>query len=69
VLKIPESYLLNKFYSYSHEPSFKKYEGTYNAGCPVCREGKSLGKKKRLFYYPKTQSFYCFNCNKSWNGL
>ncbi len=69
MIKIPESYLLNKFYSYSHEPSFKKYEGTYNAGCPVCREGKSLGKKKRLFYYPKTQSFYCFNCNKSWNGL
>jgi uncharacterized protein YxjI len=69
VLKIPESYLLNKFYSHSHEPTFKKYEGTYNAGCPVCREGKSLGKKKRLFYYPKTQSFYCFNCNKSWNGV
>ena len=69
MIKIPESYLLNKFYSHSHEPSFKKYEGIYNAGCPVCREGKSLGKKKRLFYYPKTQSFYCFNCNKSWNGM
>lgn len=69
MIKIPDSYLLNKFYSHSHEPSFKKYEGTYNAGCPVCREGKSLGKKKRLFYYPKTQSFYCFNCNKSWNGM
>lgn len=69
MIKIPDSYLLNKFYSHSHEPAFKKYEGTYNAGCPVCREGKSLGKKKRLFYYPKTQSFYCFNCNKSWNGM
>ena len=69
MVKIPDSYLLNKFYSHSHDPSFKKYEGTYNAGCPICREGKSLGKKKRLFYYPKTQSFYCFNCNKSWNGV
>lgn len=69
MIKIPDSYLLNKFYSHSHDPSFKKFEGTYNAGCPVCREGKSLGKKKRLFYYPKTQSFYCFNCNKSWNGM
>lgn len=69
MVKIPDSYLLNKFYSHSHDPSFKKQDGTYNAGCPLCREGKSLGKKKRLFYYPKTQSFYCFNCNKSWNGM
>lgn len=44
-------------------------EGVYNAGCPVCKEGKSLGKKKRLFFYPKTQSFYCFNCSRSWSAL
>lgn len=69
MFKVPENYLLNKFYSYSHEPTFKKYDGVYNAGCPICKEGKSLGKKKRLFFYPKTQSFYCFNCNKSWSSI
>jgi hypothetical protein len=44
-------------------------DGVYNAGCPICKEGKSLGKKKRLFFYPKTQSFYCFNCTRSWSAL
>jgi hypothetical protein len=68
-VKIPDSFLLKKFYNYSYNPSFKKGDGVYNAGCPVCKEGKSLGKKKRLFFYPKTQSFYCFNCSKSWNAF
>jgi hypothetical protein len=68
-MKIPDSFLLKKFYTYSFNPSYKKTEGTYNAGCPVCKEGKSFGKKKRLFFYPKTQSFYCFNCSKSWNAF
>jgi hypothetical protein len=68
-MKIPDSFLLKKFYNYSHSPTFKKTEGVYNAGCPVCKEGKSFGKRKRLFFYPKTQSFYCFNCSKSWNAF
>lgn len=68
-MKIPDSFLLKKFYNYSHNPTFKKSEGVYNAGCPVCKEGKSFGKRKRLFFYPKTQSFYCFNCSRSWNAF
>lgn len=68
-MKIPETYVLSKFYAYSGEPEFKKYDNVYNAGCPVCREGKSWGKKKRLFYYPSTNTFYCFNCGHSWNAL
>lgn len=65
---IPETYVLNKFYSYAIDPTFRKHDGTYNAGCPVCREGKSLGKKKRLFYYPKTNTFHCFNCSRTWSA-
>lgn len=68
-MRIPESYVLNKFYSYSYEPNFRKHDGTYNAGCPVCKEGKSLGKKKRLFYYPKSNTFHCFNCSKTWSAF
>lgn len=68
-MKIPETYVLNKFYSYSHDPVFRKHDGTYNAGCPVCKEGKSLGKKKRLFFYPKSNTFHCFNCSKTWSAF
>ena len=68
-MRIPETYVLNKFYSYSHDPVFRKADGTYNAGCPVCKEGKSLGKKKRLFFYPKSNTFHCFNCSKTWSAF
>lgn len=68
-MKIPETYVLNKFYAYSGEPEFKKFDNTYNAGCPICKEGKSWGHKKRLYYYPQSNSFYCFNCSRSWNAL
>ncbi len=68
-MKIPETYVLNKFYAYSGEPEFKKFDNTYIAGCPICKEGKSWGYKKRLYYYPHTNSFYCFNCSRSWNAL
>jgi hypothetical protein len=66
---IPETYVLSKFYAYSIDPTFRKHDGTYNAGCPICREGKSLGKKKRLFYYPKTNTFHCFNCSRTWSAF
>lgn len=55
--------------SYAIEPEFKKHTGQYNAACPICKEGKSLGKKKRLWYYTSTNTFHCFNCNKTWSAL
>jgi len=67
-MTIPQTYILNKLYSYAMDPVFRKHDGTYNAGCPVCREGKSLGKKKRLFYYPTSNTFHCFNCSKTWSA-
>jgi hypothetical protein len=67
--KIPTQYVLNKFFSYSIEPQYRKYDNTYNAACPVCREGRSLGKKKRLFFYPESNTFHCFNCSKTWSAF
>jgi hypothetical protein len=55
--------------SYAIEPEFKKHTGQYNASCPICKEGRSLGKKKRLWYYPNTNTFHCFNCDKTWSAL
>jgi hypothetical protein len=68
VSKIPETYVLNKFYAYAIDPVFRKHDSTYNAGCPVCKEGRSLGKKKRLFFYPQSNTFHCFNCSKTWSA-
>jgi len=67
-VRLPDQYILNKFLIYAGLP-VKRYNGTYNACCPVCREGNSWGKKKRLFYYPDTRSFYCFNCQEGWSPL
>lgn len=67
--KIPSQYVLNKFLSFSIDPIHRKSDNTYNAGCPVCREGKSLGKKKRLFFYPESNTFHCFNCSKTWSSF
>jgi len=67
--KIPSQYVLNKFLSYSLEPTHRKSDNTYNAGCPICREGRSLGKKKRLFFYPESNTFHCFNCSKTWSSF
>jgi DNA primase len=65
---LPGTYVLSKFYTLAGEPTFRKFDGNYNASCPICREGKSWLKKKRLYFYPSTSSFYCFNCNRSWNA-
>jgi hypothetical protein len=67
VNSLPTTYLIEKFYTYAGNPTYNKYNKVYNGSCPVCREGKSWLKKKRLFFYPLTNSFYCFNCTRSWN--
>ncbi len=68
-MKIPETYVLGKFYAHSGSPELKRHDNVYNASCPICREGKNWGKKKRLYYYPSTNSFFCFNCSRSWSAI
>jgi len=45
--------------------TYNKYNQTYTACCPICREGDSWLKKKRFYFYNKTNSCYCFNCGYS----
>ena len=59
---IPEEYVINKFYQHAGYPKYVKSTNTYNAGCPVCREGKSWGRKSRCYYIPKDEVICCHNC-------
>jgi hypothetical protein len=39
-----------------------------NFSCPFCKEGSSLGRKRRAFIYKDSNyKFWCFNCSRSMN--
>jgi hypothetical protein len=59
---IPFEYFLQKFYQHAGYPQFKKNSNTYIAGCPICREGKSWGKKRRCVYIVDDNAICCHNC-------
>ncbi len=59
---LPEAYIVQKFYQYAGSPKYNRLTKTYQGGCPICREGKSWGKKRRLFYIVKDNFFHCHNC-------
>lgn len=59
---LPEAYVIQKFYQFAGAPKYNRLTKTYQGGCPVCREGKSWGRKKRLFYVVKDNYFHCHNC-------
>jgi len=68
-MNIPQQYIVQKFFQYAGFPKYKKTAGIYNGSCPACREGKSWGKKKRLFYIPKDNYIICHNCGRSWSPV
>ena len=59
---IPEEFVIQKFYQHAGYPKFVKSTNTYMGGCPICREGKSWGRKSRLYYIPKDNVICCHNC-------
>jgi len=64
---LPETYVVNNFYSYAGFPTYNRHDNNYIGCCPVCREGNSWGRKKRLYYFPHQNYLYCHNCGESWN--
>ncbi len=68
-MELNQEFLIETFYSYCKRPLHKKYQNVFNAECPVCKEGKSAGRSRRLFYFPHKQYFYCHNCCRSWRPL
>lgn len=65
-MELNQEFLIETFFSYCKRPLHRKYQNVFNAECPVCKEGKSAGRSRRLFYFPHKQYFFCHNCSKSW---
>ncbi len=65
MIPLPEEYIIEKFFQYTHYPKFNRYNNTYQGGCCICREGGSLGKKRRCYYIPKNNIVFCHNCGWS----
>jgi hypothetical protein len=63
-MQIPSSYTSSKFFQYCGKAV--RNNRYLNGSCPICREGKSWGKKKRLYYFPQDDYLYCQNCSGSW---
>jgi hypothetical protein len=66
---LPQSYVIQNIYTYCKRPTYRKYQGSYNAECCICGEGSSAGRKRRLFYFVNDRYFYCFNCSRSWQEI
>lgn len=60
--EIQQEYIVNCIYEYTKRPIYLKDRGIYNFECPICREGKSSGKKRRGFYIPSINNISCHNC-------
>ena len=63
---VPQEYIVEKFFQYAGYPKYKKITNVYEGGCPMCREGKSWGKKRRLYFVAKQDYIFCHNCG--WTG-
>ena len=62
---LPEQYVIEQFYLNNYRAQHNKLAKTYQAGCGLCREGKSLKSKKRCYYIPKNNNIFCHNCGWS----
>ena len=64
------TYLDEKVWEYLPSSSLKSRNGSeITFRCPFCGDSKKNRTKKRGYYYRKTGSFYCFNCEEHGTGL
>ena len=65
--QLPYNLVEKYFNTYAGYP--KKHSDKLNGGCWHCHEGKSWGKKSRLWFLPEKNLIYCHNCNLSWSPI
>lgn len=68
-MDLPLQYVVDKFYQYVGIPRFKRFTNVYEGSCPVCREGKSFLKKRRLYFIVSENRLYCQNEQRSWSPI
>lgn len=61
--------MVKKFYELGYHTRYNRGDDTYNCSCPICKEGKSWGRKRRCWYLPAKDLIYCFNCGWSTRPL
>jgi len=64
-MRLPEEFVVLKFYEVGHRPIFNKFNNVYQCACPICREGGSFNTKRRCYYIPKNDNVFCHNCGWS----
>ena len=62
MVTLPDQYVVEKFCQYAGYPKYNKRANAWAGGCPICREGTSWGKKRRLYYKLEKNYVFCFNC-------
>ena len=63
---LPEEYIVQKFYQLAGYPKTKQQGKIIEGGCPICKEGKSWGRKRRLYLIIPDNIICCHNCG--WYG-
>lgn len=69
MIDIPREYTVLKFFQYGIDSKYNKFNDSYQCGCPICKEGKSLGRKQRCYFIPAKNNIYCHNCGWSSSPL
>lgn len=62
---MPTEYTIVKFNEFGYRVSHDRHSNVYKCCCPICREGKSWGRKKRCFYIVEDDIIFCHNCGWS----
>ncbi len=65
-MTLPQEYSIQKFFQLAGYAKQKHGGRIIEGGCPVCKEGKSWGRKRRLYFILKDGYIYCHNCG--WTG-
>ena len=65
-MTLPQEYSIQKFFQLAGYAKQKHGGRIVEGGCPVCKEGSSWGRKRRLYFILKDGYIYCHNCG--WTG-